>query len=500
METSALRRYLDEPAAAAAWLGGLGIVDTGRAQGNLRGMAAAGLTLDLLAAICAQIERALPGCADPDMALHNLERFARAARNPLAVGTLFQRDRQALPTLLQIFSASRHLGDLLVTDRESLDLLRLTEGEPVGRQTLVDELRAEVAALEHETVVLRALRRFKRRETLRIAYGDMVREQGLRPVTMQISFLADALLEAALFAAWRKFQSLRGLPRSPDGRVARLVVLGLGKLGGLELNYSSDIDLIFLCEDDGRTDGHRPITNIEFFDLVAREVVRLLTAKTDLGGVYRVDMRLRPEGARGPMVMGVGSALAYYDTRGRTWERQAYIKARPVAGDLSLGREFLEALTPWIYGRYLSHADISGIKALKRRIEQLSLAGGARDVKTGRGGIRDIEFAIQFLQLLNGGDLPEIRTGNTLEALARLERAGCLTYQERSILEENYVFLRKIEHRLQIMLDLQTHVLPESGDELARLARRMGYGAGPAGSRLAAREGAVRPITASGRN
>ena len=109
---------------------------------------------------------------------------------------------------------------------------------------------------------------------------------------------------------------------------------------------------------------------------MAREVVRLLTAKTDLGGVYRVDMRLRPEGSRGPMVMGVRSALGYYDTRGRTWERQAYIKARPVAGDLSLGREFLEALTPWIYGRYLSHADISGIKALKRRIEQLSLAGG----------------------------------------------------------------------------------------------------------------------------
>ena len=126
--------------------------------------------------------------------------------------------------------------------------MRLTEGEPVDRQTLVDELRSEIAALEHEAVVLRALRRFKRRETLRIAYGDIVREQGLRTVTTQISFLADALVEAALFAGWRKFQTLRGAPRDPDGRAARLVVLGLGKLGGLELNYSSDIDLIFLCE------------------------------------------------------------------------------------------------------------------------------------------------------------------------------------------------------------------------------------------------------------
>ena len=139
------------------------------------------------------------------------------------------------------------------------------------------------------------------------------------------------------------------------------------------MNYSSDIDLIFLCENDGATDGPRPISNLEFFDLVAREIIRLLTEKTELGGVYRVDMRLRPEGARGPMVMGVESALAYYDTRGRTWERQAYIKARPVAGDLSLGDEFLAALWPWVYRRYLSHADISGIKALKRRIEQQTL-------------------------------------------------------------------------------------------------------------------------------
>ena len=159
-----------------------------------------------------------------------------------------------------------------------------------------------------------------------------------------------------------------------------------------------------------------------------------------------------------------------------------------MAGDLSLGKEFLEALTPWIYRRYLSHADISGIKALKRRIEQHDrceeasdqptgtvASGGARDVKTGRGGIRDIEFVIQFLQLLNGGDLPELRTGNTLEALVQLERVGCLTNLERSILEENYTFLRKIEHRLQIMLDLQTHLLPENRDELRKLALRMGY-------------------------
>ena len=210
------------------------------------------------------------------------------------------------------------------------------------------------------------------------------------------------------------------------------------------------------------TDGPRPLANVEFFDRLVRDVVKLLTEPTDLGAAYRVDLRLRPEGQRGPMVRSLESALHYYDVSGRTWERQAFVKARPVAGDLDLGREFLDQLEPWIYRRYLSRADITGIKALKRRIEQRREREGAdlRNVKTGHGGIRDIEFVIQFLQLLNGGDLPELRTGNTLEAIAKLENGGCLTRQERSILEENYAFLRKIEHRLQIMFDLQTHLLP----------------------------------------
>lgn len=477
MDIPTLRQYLDDPDAAAVWLCGIGIVDVRRAHGNLLGMATAGVTLDLLAEMGNQLERHLPACADPDMALHNLERFVQAARNPLAVGTLFERDPQALPTLLQIFATSQYLSDLLVMDPEGFDLLRMTEGQPVARPALVDELVAEIAALEHDTAVLRALRRFKRRETLRIAYADIVREQTLKTVTSQISFVADAIVEAALRAAWRKFQAQRGTPIGPGGRTARFVVLAMGKLGGLELNYSSDIDLVFLCENEGYTDGARSISNIEFFDLIGREIVRLLTERTELGATYRVDMRLRPEGQRGPMVMGVQSALNYYDNRGRTWERQAYIKARPIAGDLILGHRFLETLAPWIYRRYLSHADISGIKALKRRIEkQTSDVGeGARDVKTGRGGIRDVEFVIQFLQLLNGGDLPELRTGNTLEALGQLERVGCLTNLERSILEQNYAFLRKIEHRLQIMLDLQTHTLPDDRDELRKLALRMGY-------------------------
>ena len=477
MDLARLRLYLDDSAAADAWLRRLRLVDRRRAHANLARMAVGGLPLDLLAVVCDQLAEHLGACPDPDMALNNLERFVAAARSPLALGTFFERDPQVLPTLLQIFSTSQHLSDLLVADPESFDLLRLTEGQPVARQALVEDIVSEVAALEHEQALVRALRRFKRREILRIAYGDIVRGHSLQTVTTQISHLADAICEAALAGAWRKLVQQRGQPLGFDGRPARFVVLGLGKLGGVELNYSSDIDLVFLYDHDGQTNAPRPVANAEFFDRLAREFVRLLTEPTELGAAYRVDLRLRPEGQRGPIAISLAGALHYYDLRGRTWERQAYIKARPVAGSLALGREFLAQLEPWIYRRYLSRSDISGIKALKRRIDQQARRGGApaRNVKTGHGGIRDVEFVIQFLQLLNGGDLPALRTGNTLEALAQLEKVGCLSHQERSLLEGNYSFLRKTEHRLQIMFDLQTHLLPEPPDELRKLALRMGY-------------------------
>ena len=477
MEISLLAKYLDEPALADAWLRGMGIVDAKRAHSNLSQMAVFGVPLDLLAGVCEQLEKHLPLCADPDMALNNLERFVLAARNPLAMGTLFERAPDSLPTLVQIFSSSQYLSDLLVTDPESFDLLRLTQGRPYSREAMVEELTSEVEVMESDRLVLRALRRFKGRQTLRIAYGDIVREQSLQTVTAQISYLADAILEAALRVALRTVSHKRGRPYTSDGRPASFVVLGMGKLGGVELNYSSDIDLIFLYSGEGETDHRRSITNGEFFGQLAREYVRLLTETTEMGSPYRVDLRLRPDGKRGPMVVSVAGALQYYENRARTWERQAFIKARPVAGDLELGGRFLEELTGWIYRRYLSRADITGIKALKRRIEQRTRREGAdlRHVKTGHGGIRDVEFVIQFLQLLNGGDRTELRTGNTLTAIARLQDAGCLTGLEGSLLAENYSFLRMIEHRLQIMFDLQAHLLPEGPEELRKLARRMRY-------------------------
>ena len=487
MRIDELHRYLDRPGEAAVWLRSLGFSDPDRAHGNLVRIATAGITLDLLADMCDQLAEHLPRSSDPDMALNNLDRFVAATRNPLSLCSLFERDRDALPILLQIFATSQHLSDLLIVDSESYDLLRITGGEPVARDSLVDELCAEIAAVsDDETAASAALRRFKRRETLRVAYGDIIRGQSLDVVARQISHVADAIVEAALLAARARVDARRGGARPPEGSPGRMVVLALGKLGGAELNYSSDIDLIFLYDCGRNADLARQQTCGEYFDRLVREVLRLLTEATDLGSAYRVDLRLRPGGNAGPMAVAYDAALQYYDVTGRTWERQALVKARPIAGDLALGREFLEQLEPWIYRQYLSRADITGIKALKRRIEQRTHREGADalNVKTGHGGIRDIEFVIQFLQLLNGGDLPDLRTGNTLEAIRRLERCGCLTDRERTILEENYAFLRKIEHRLQIMFDLQTHLLPRDPDELRKVAIRLGYADSPTQSAL----------------
>lgn len=501
MHIPPLHRLLDDPRQGAVWLAPWGLANPQRGHANLVSMARSGVPLDLLEFVCHRLEKLLPRTSDPDMALNNLDRFVAASRSPLALSSLFERDPESLDILLQIFSTSQHFSDLLIRDPASYDLLRMTEGQPVSREMLIEEISSEVAALHDEQAVMTALRRFKHRETLRIAYGDLIRGQRLQTVTTQISHLADAIVEAALRFARRKLVEKRGQPRGPDGAAARFVVLAMGKLGGTELNYSSDIDLIFLYGVDGQTDGARKQTNLEFFDRLARETGKLLTEATAQGAAYRVDLRLRPEGERGPLAPSLEYAQHYYDVLGRTWERQAYVKARPIAGDLDLGREFLRQLEPWIYRTYLGLADITGIKALKRRIEHRAQSNGdeARNVKTGNGGIRDIEFAIQFLQLLNGGDLPGVRTGNTLDAIVQLEQVGVLTHQERLLLEENYGFLRKIEHRLQIMFDLQTHLVPAQPDEVRKLAIRMGFADSPKGAAREAFDAEYREKTAINR-
>lgn len=477
MEKSLAVQVLTDESFGRKWLNDLGVEDTDRGWKNLISLVDAGVSVDLMDSLLRQLQTHLVNAGDPGAALNNLERFVLACRSPFAFVAFADRDLTALPTLLQLITTSQHLCDLLIRNPDGYDLVRMTDGKPVARQAMVDDLTSEVASLDDERLVMAALRRFKHRETLRIAYGDIIGQQQIGSITRQISFVADAICEAALQFAIKRQQERYGAPRGSDGKRSDLVVLALGKLGGCELNYSSDIDLVILFDEEGNTDGDRPRSNREFYERVVRDFSKLLAENTELGFAYRVDLRLRPNGNQGPIVNSVEQAWQYYDVSGRTWERQAFVKARAIAGNLELGARFLKRMESWVYRRYLSRADISGIKALKRRIEQRTDRDGENttNVKTGHGGIRDVEFVIQFLQLLNGGELKSIRTSNTLDAIGRLEQAGCLTSQESGILIDNYAFLRKVEHRLQIMFDLQTHTLPEDVAELTLFAGRMGY-------------------------
>lgn len=427
--------------------------------------------------LCQLLTRFLARCPDPDMALNNLERFLA---NPLAIPllpTLAEARGRTLETLLLLFSTSHFFSDLLATNPDFLEMLRIPLRRSPSHGELLGQLQADLQLATEDAEGLAVFRRFRQRHILRIGTNDIIRDRPLEEITRDLTRVADVSVEMALRVAMQKVSRRFGQPWTKDGQPARCVVLAFGKQGGEELNYSSDIDLMFLFDEDGSTRGGSSIGNDEYYSRVATEVIRLLSANTERGQAYRVDLRLRPEGTRGPLARSLGSTLSYYDTLGRTWERQALIKVRPVAGDLALGVRFLQSIESFVYRKYLTFAEINEIKSVKRLIENKTSQEGvsAREVKTGRGGIRDIEFTIQFLQLLNGVDLVELRQRNTLLALVALERVGCLTDQEYRVLDDAYRFLRKTEHRLQLLFDLQTHQLPEKPEELTRLALRMGY-------------------------
>jgi glutamate-ammonia-ligase adenylyltransferase len=480
--------------------------DPARGRRNLAALAAH-LGPQPAAELLPVLGRLLPRVADPDMALNNLERlFAQPAARAQLAGLLDHRGR-GLDAALHLLAASQFFADTLAHYPELLEAVRTPPRRNPSTAELTAQLQAEVDAARDDPAVLRAFRRFRAGHTLRIGANDILRDRPLEEVTRELARLADASVEVALRFALRTVGNRFGTPTGPGGEPARVAAFAFGKLGGDELNYSSDIDLMFVYDHDGETAGRRSaLGNDEFFARVVQEVVRLLSAPTDRGAAYRVDLRLRPDGARGPLARSLAGTLSYYDTRGRTWERQALIKLRHVAGDGELGREFLAAVEPFVYRKYFSFAEINEVKALKRQMEQRAAAAGDLvDVKTGRGGIRDIEYAVQFLQLLNGGDLPAVRQRNTLLALEALEIAGCLTPHETYTLADAYRFLRKTEHRLQLLFDLQTHKLPATADELRTLARRMGYTEGlrnaDFGMRNESREprpGDVVPVAASG--
>ncbi|PID73167.1 MAG: bifunctional [glutamate--ammonia ligase]-adenylyl-L-tyrosine phosphorylase/[glutamate--ammonia-ligase] adenylyltransferase [Desulfobacterales bacterium] len=338
-------------------------------------------------------------------------------------------------------------------------------------------MAAEAASGEDD--LMRRLRILRRREMIRIAVRDLGGLAGLNETCADLSRLAEACVDAALDRLHRWLTAEWGVPVSDDGTPQHLVVMGMGKLGARELNFSSDIDLIFLFPASGATTGgRRHLSCDEFFQRLGRRLMRVIGEATADGFVFRVDMNLRPLGESGPLAMNFDAAEQYFQEQGREWERYAWIKARCVAGDREAGAAFLSRLNRFVYRRYLDYGVFEAIRDMKGRIEAESVRRNLTgNIKLGPGGIREVEFFGQIFQLLRGGVDAALQERRILAVLDLLKEKGLIQEEVRTDLAAAYVFLRHAEHRLQAWGDAQTHDLPAASQALTRLARSLGFAA-----------------------
>jgi len=320
------------------------------------------------------------------------------------------------------------------------------------------------------------LRQIRRREMIRIAWRDLAGRADLEETMTDLSNLADTCIDGALVCLYDILCREEGAPTGPDGAPQQLVVIGMGKLGARELNFSSDVDLIFAFPESGRTIGNdAPISNDEFFTRLCRYLVRVLGQVTAEGFVFRIDTNLRPFGESGPLAMSFAALEGYYQNQGREWERYAWIKARVVAGDDRAGRDLLTMLQPFIYRRYLDYGVFDALREMKQKIAmEVKRRGIEKNIKLGAGGIREVEFFGQIFQLIRGGVEPDLQERRILRVLDLLVDHGSLEPDIRTKLREAYCFLRQVEHRLQAYQDQQTHDLPEDPTGRMRLAWAMG--------------------------
>jgi len=332
-----------------------------------------------------------------------------------------------------------------------------------------------------EAGAMTTLRKFRLREALRLIWRDVNRIDSVEQTLAGSSVLAETCLDLALAHAQRSLIARHGEPRDGAGKVQRLVVLAFGKLGGGELNFSSDIDLILAFAENGQTDGARSLANEAFFARVGQQLVKLLAEITVDGYVFRVDLRLRPFGSAGRIAMSFSAMEQYYQREGRDWERYAWIKARPVAGDIASGNRLIEMLRPFVYRRYLDYTAFAGLREMKALIDaEVARKDLAQHLKLGPGGIREIEFVVQLLQLIRGGRELGMRQRGLLPALAICEHIGALSQASAKRLRAAYILLRQLENRVQMLRDEQTHELPADDFTRARLAAGLGYAGWPA--------------------
>ncbi len=441
---------------ALHWLGRAGFQDCRGSYRILRRIAFDSCRSEAFAAFFPHLWVALSEAAGPDRVVGSLERFLFSSENSVSTCQFLAEHPRLVEILVKIFSSSQFLTDILLRNPEYFeDLINLKRfSHSRNAENLAANARAAIHAGQSTADQFDMLRRFQRRELLRIGVCDLLDLYDLTAATRQLSDLADCLVQTCLEVV-----------RGPQSKSSGFAVIGMGKLGGQELNYSSDVDFLFISASPSPE-----------FTRIGEKLIDAIARVTTEGFLYRVDMRLRPWGKVGPLVSSPDGFISYLTKHALQWEKQALLKARVIAGDRTLGEEFLRRARPLIQGESVDSMR-ADVYAMKQRMEDYLQQKGRKwgDVKLGEGSIRDVEFCVQFLQMAFGADNPNLYCPNTLEALAKLANAGLVTPDERRTLSDGYIFLRTIEHHLQMMDYRQTHILPEDPEAITSLARRLGF-------------------------
>ena len=404
---------------------------------------------------------------DPERAFKSLATFCE--NNPDYTDKL----KADITPVSLLFSYSQFLANFCISNPEILfDTLAEIE-KTAGMESLSASLREKLMSSDEDAKIVC---RFKKKELLRITLRDILKKADLTETMLELSMLADVIVDESLKLIKKSLSATYGEPG-----MDAFTVISIGKLGSYELNFSSDIDIMFVYGTaDGETSGittpqgitANRITNHEYYCKLGENLNRFLSANTEDGFIYRVDLRLRPEGQRGSIALPLSGYETYYESWGRAWERAMLLRARPIASDSTLGNEFMETIKPFVYRKYLDFSAIDEIRQIKTRIDS---AFKKNDIKRGYGGIREIEFFIHALQLIYAGKDPVLRERVTQKALHMLLQKNLIGQTDYSVLLDNYRFLRTLEHRLQQMNDLQTHSLPSNENGLNALSRRMGF-------------------------
>jgi len=412
---------------------------------------------------------AMPEKAKEDFS-HFLQRYREETRHD------FDLEPVNAKRLLTVFGNSNFLSQFLLSHPEEAD--RVVESPCIETDKDLEDFQEELGALlpskeKDPQVFATRIRRYKYQEFLRMTAKDLSQAAGLESIMGELSDLAAAILQANLQFLRTTMEKEWGTP-FPSG----FTVIAMGKLGGRELNYSSDVDLQYLyASDSAKVSGAKEISAHEYFVKLSERLTSFVSDRTGDGFLYRVDLNLRPEGRSGTLANSLSALELYYESFGEEWERQALIKAKPVAGDEDLGSDFQKRIRPFVWRKNLDIATLEKIKEMKRKVHDSAKKTKAMGfhVKLDEGGIRDVEYFVQMLQLLYGGTHKELRSPSTLGALAALAKRNLIPAREASQLREAYLFLRRLEHRLQLVNEAQTHLMPAESEEQRGLARRMGY-------------------------